>query len=84
MSMPAALLQIEASEQIVQRFAEAVIGLAHVLRLPVVAEGVENREQLELLSGKGCDRVQGYHFSRPVGLEKFMAQVGNQVFLKQE
>ena len=64
--------------------AEAVIGLAHVLRLPVVAEGVENREQLELLSGKGCDMVQGYHFSRPVEQEEFLDLLGRQAFLKQE
>jgi EAL domain-containing protein (putative c-di-GMP-specific phosphodiesterase class I) len=34
--------------------------------MKVVAEGVEKAEQLALLSGYGCDQVQGYHFARPI------------------
>jgi len=44
----------------------AVIALAHSLRLQVVAEGVENRAQLEFLRSEGCDEIQGYLISRPV------------------
>lgn len=36
----------------------SVIGLVHGFGMPVVAEGVETAEQLELLRGKGCDQVQ--------------------------
>ena len=43
----------------------AIIGLAHSLKLKVVAEGVETQEQLELLAANGCDEIQGYHFSVP-------------------
>jgi EAL domain-containing protein (putative c-di-GMP-specific phosphodiesterase class I) len=43
----------------------AIIGSAHSLKLKVVAEGVETREQLELLAANGCDEIQGYHFSVP-------------------
>ncbi|HEX8669119.1 MAG TPA: EAL domain-containing protein [Allosphingosinicella sp.] len=43
----------------------SVIGLGHGLGMPVVAEGVETAEQLELLRRKGCDQVQGYLISRP-------------------
>jgi EAL domain-containing protein (putative c-di-GMP-specific phosphodiesterase class I) len=43
----------------------AIIGLAHSLRLKVVAEGVETQEQLELLAANGCDEIQGYRFSVP-------------------
>jgi diguanylate cyclase (GGDEF)-like protein len=43
----------------------AIIGLAHNLNVKVVAEGVETREQLELLRKNGCDEIQGYLFSRP-------------------
>lgn len=45
---------------------QSIISMAHVLKLLVVAEGVETSEQLALLESMGCDRVQGYCFSRPV------------------
>ena len=44
----------------------AVTGLAHSLGLLVIAEGVENERQLELVRRLGCDFAQGYLFSRPV------------------
>ena len=43
----------------------AAIGLAHALKLEVVAEGVESEAQRELLAGLGCDAVQGYLVGRP-------------------
>jgi EAL domain-containing protein (putative c-di-GMP-specific phosphodiesterase class I) len=45
--------------------------MAHSLNLQVVAEGVENEEQLAFLNSLGCDLLQGYHFSRPVPLAEF-------------
>ena len=45
---------------------EAVISMALVLRLEVVAEGVETLAQLEALRRMGCGEVQGYYISRPV------------------
>jgi diguanylate cyclase (GGDEF)-like protein len=44
----------------------AVIRLAHVLDLDVVAEGVERREQLDVLVALGCDHAQGYLFCHPL------------------
>ncbi|HKW37297.1 MAG TPA: EAL domain-containing protein [Burkholderiales bacterium] len=48
----------------------AIIGLAHNLKLKVVAEGVETQEQLELLAANGCDEIQGYRFSVPTTPEE--------------
>jgi EAL domain-containing protein (putative c-di-GMP-specific phosphodiesterase class I) len=44
----------------------AVIGMARNLKLRVIAEGVENLEELAFLRAHRCDEVQGYYFSRPV------------------
>ena len=46
--------------------AQAIIALAHSLKLRVIAEGVEQREQMEFLRGHGCEEMQGHYFSRPV------------------
>ena len=43
--------------------AQAVIAMAHSLRLKVVAEGVESEAQLSFLRGEGCDEIQGHYFS---------------------
>lgn len=43
----------------------STIGLAHDLRLRVVAEGVEDQPTLEALADAGCDTVQGWHTGRP-------------------
>lgn len=48
-----------------------IIGLAHSLRLKVIAEGIETEEQLAFLCDRGCDQVQGFHFSEPVPAEDF-------------
>lgn len=74
-SLPIALLKIDKSfvagmgERAENRqLVRAMINLAHNLNLEVVAEGVENIEQLEMLRQYGCNQVQGYLISKPVPL----------------
>jgi diguanylate cyclase (GGDEF)-like protein len=43
-----------------------IIELAHTLGLEAVAEGIEDRAQLDAIRGLGCDLGQGYHFARPL------------------
>lgn len=54
-----------------------ISGLAQNLGMDVVAEGVETREQLEILRGLGCQFGQGYFFSKPIdsdGAEAFISE----------
>jgi diguanylate cyclase (GGDEF)-like protein/PAS domain S-box-containing protein len=48
----------------------AITTLARNMAMGVVAEGVETPEQLDLLRGLRCDRVQGFYFSRPISEEQ--------------
>ena len=48
-----------------------ILALAHNLELEVVAEGVENSDQVDFLVNNGCSRFQGYHFGRPVPIKEF-------------
>ncbi len=45
---------------------KTIIHLSHSLNLKVIAEGVENEEDLSFLIEENCDEVQGYYFSKPV------------------
>ena len=45
---------------------DTIISMAHNLELEVIAEGVEDKEQLRFLQLHNCDLVQGYYFSRPI------------------
>ena len=57
--------------------ASAVISMGKSLKLRVVAEGVETREQLAFLQDQRCDEGQGYYFSRPVVAEQFAKLLGS-------
>jgi len=49
----------------------AIIGLAHNLRMTVIAEGVETEGQANYLRQHRCDEMQGYYFSRPLPIHDF-------------
>jgi diguanylate cyclase (GGDEF)-like protein len=53
------------------KLVDAVIALARSLSLAIVAQGVETREEAELLRANPCDEIQGYLFDRPLQAEDF-------------
>lgn len=55
----------------VRSVVESVITMAKKLDMRVVAEGVEKREELDLLSELSCDLIQGYYFDRPMPVKEF-------------
>jgi EAL domain-containing protein (putative c-di-GMP-specific phosphodiesterase class I) len=55
----------------------AVIGLAHGLNLPVLAEGVETKDQLDFLAAESCNEVQGYLMGRPHPILEYSELIGS-------
>jgi diguanylate cyclase (GGDEF)-like protein/PAS domain S-box-containing protein len=62
----------------------AVIAFARILKLHVIAEGIETPEQLAQLRALGCERGQGYYFSRPLPADEFGARLRLRAGLRQE
>ncbi|MGH1462802.1 MAG: EAL domain-containing protein [Neptuniibacter sp.] len=50
---------------------QTIVSMGHTLRLNVIAEGVETREQQQFLSHCGCDHYQGYLFGKPMPIDEF-------------
>jgi len=57
--------------EINQAIVHGMIGLAHSMRLNVVAEGAETVAQMSMLEEMGCDEVQGYAYGRPIPFPEF-------------
>ncbi len=57
---------------------EQVVSMANKLELGLLAEGVETREQVELLRNIGCDQVQGYYYAKPMLAEDFFKLLKSQ------
>ena len=53
------------------RMVKLIIDIAKFLDVPIVAEGVEDEVQLNVLKKMGCDIVQGFYFSKPVPADEF-------------
>lgn len=66
------------------RLVQVVLDIARYLKVPVVAEGVETREQLDMLKSAGCDLVQGYYFSRPLPPAEFEALIEKELKIERE
>lgn len=50
---------------------QMVVEMAQKLHMPVIAEGVETKEQADYLGSIGCDIVQGYYYAKPMVVEEF-------------
>ena len=61
-----------------QVIVSAIINMGKSLNLDVVAEGVENREQLKFLTEKGCDQFQGYLVGTPLANVDFQSVLANE------
>ena len=59
------------SEKGNMRMIEITLDISRALNVPMIAEGVETKEQMLALKKMGCDIVQGYYFSKPVPAEEF-------------
>lgn len=60
-----------------ERIVQSVVKLANELGMPVIAEGVENQDDLEMLERVGCQIVQGYYFSKPLSVADYEAFLQN-------
>lgn len=52
---------------------EQVVAMSNKLGLELLAEGVETKEQVDLLRSIGCDQVQGYYYAKPMPAEEVFA-----------
>jgi len=57
---------------------KAIIAMAHSLKLRVIAEGVEDEQQLAYLCEQGCDEFQGYFFYKPIPAQEFTRVLAQQ------
>lgn len=70
------------TEKRIQSLLEAIISIGQSLNLIVIAEGVETKEQFELLRAINCPVIQGYYFSRPIPAEEIAAWMQTALPLK--
>ena len=60
-----------------RKIVKTIIDLAHSLQICVVAEGIEEKEQVAALQEMGCDLIQGYVYSKPLTAEEFETWMDN-------
>ena len=56
---------------------ESIIAISRTLKLDLIAEGVETQEQKEFLLSKGCEKIQGYLYARPMPPEEVSKLLGS-------
>lgn len=65
-------LQLSSNDRRGKKVIKNIIIMCKELKLNIVAEGVETKEQLEFLTNCGCEVAQGFYYSRPVSEEEFI------------
>ena len=63
------------------KLCELVMDISRFLNVPVVAEGVEEKTQLDRLKSMGCEIIQGYYFSKPLPADHFIELIEKEVEL---
>ncbi len=56
---------------------KSIISLGHNLNMEIIAEGIEESSQAEILRDLGCDKAQGYYFARPMPEADLIANIAN-------
>lgn len=75
LKMDMLFLDVAQDEERSRKIIRLVIDLAKSLGVPVIAEGVSTKKQVDGLNAIGCHNIQGYYYSRPVPFEEFKAQL---------
>lgn len=60
------------TDRVGKRMVDSIIIMGHYLDLEIIAEGVENRLQVEVLSNLSCDCIQGYYYCKPLAQDALM------------
>ena len=58
---------------------EMVISIAKTMNMPVIAEGVEEKAEVDILKDMGCDVIQGFYFSKPLPVEDMNRMIGEKI-----
>lgn len=63
-------LEDSTNDKVSAHIISAIVELSHALNLDVVAEGIETKEQLELLQLENCDKAQGFYLAKPMDFQQ--------------
>jgi EAL domain-containing protein (putative c-di-GMP-specific phosphodiesterase class I) len=55
-----------------EKILSAIIALARSISAPIIAEGVEDRQQVDFLLNLGCHNLQGYFYSKPIPYDLYL------------
>ncbi|GGD16470.1 putative bifunctional diguanylate cyclase/phosphodiesterase [Aureimonas glaciei] len=69
------MVAFDSGEQNVREILGTIVSLAHHMRMKVTAEGVETKEQADLLHSLGCDQQQGYFFGKPMPADRIAGEI---------